>query len=271
MKSTVGQLIDIQVDLANTLYIESGMLQAGYLTWSLYGVSAHQAVEVTQKKPLFQIRETGETNYAGFIKLPVLKAGNEFQFKTTLLFSNHNLKFPILNFKFDKYPNTFIMQYCKGAKFWETRDPDLIDIAQTLRGESGDDVLKYLRIAFQFVHENMKFRENLDHRLGARRALKEGKGDCDEFSDLFITLCRINRIPARRVLGMILTDKNSSNLHAWAEVYIPIYEQWVPFDVALNEFASIKWNYMIRAHVGIRNEAPLVWLKSNYPAVFRDS
>jgi len=245
------------------------MLQAGYLTWSLYGVSAHQDVEVTQKKPLFQIRETGETNYAGFIKLPVLKAGNEFQFKTTLLFSNHNLKFPILNFKFDKYQNTFIMQYCKGAKFWETRDPDLIDIAQTLRGESGDDVLKYLRSTFQFVQENMKFRENLNHRLGARRALKEGKGDCDEFSDLFITLCRINKIPARRVLGMILTDKNSSNLHAWAEVYIPIYEQWVPFDVALNEFASIKWNYMVRAHVGIRNEAPLVWLKSKVGKNFR--
>ena len=259
----------IQVDLANTLHIQSGKLQAGYLTWSLYGESKHQSVEILSQSPAFQIREVGEKNYGGFIKLSALKAGDEFLFKTSLLFSTKNLKFPIINFKFNTYPKTMTAQYCRNAKFWETKDPELTEIAQNLLTEAGDDVRKYLQKTYQFVQNNIKFRENLDHRLGAKLALKEGKGDCDEFSDLFITLCRINHVPARRVLGLLITTPEDFSLHAWSEVYIPVYEDWVPFDVALNEFSSIKWNYIIRAHIGLRNEAPLVRFKSKVGKHFR--
>ena len=129
--------------------------------------------------------------------------------------------------------------------------------------------------ACQFVRDNIKFRENLDQRLGARLALKDGKGDCDEFSDLFITLCRISHIPARRVMGVLLTDAQNHSLHAWSEVYIPLYEQWVPFDVALDEFSSIRWNYLARVHNGLSSEAPLLRLKSkadkNFKAKFAEN
>lgn len=259
----------LQVELTNTLSIQSGRLQTGYLIWSLYGDSLHQSVQILKKIPPFQVREMGEKNHGGYIKLPSLRAGDAFQFATVLLFSSKNLKFPILNFKFSTYPTTLLSQYCRGTKFWETSDPDLTEVAQNLLAESGDDVLIYLRNAFNFVQNNIKFREHLNHRLGARRALKEGKGDCEEFSDLFITLCRINKIPARLVLGVIFIDEKNYNLHAWAEVYIPVYEQWVPFDVALNEFASIRWNYVVRAHIGIRNEATLIRFKSKVGKNFR--
>ncbi|NVM52342.1 MAG: transglutaminase domain-containing protein [Candidatus Helarchaeota archaeon] len=261
--------MEIQVDLANTLSIQSGMLQAGYLTWSLYGESEHQSVEIIQKRPAFQIREMGEKNYGGYIKLPSLHANDEFQFKATLIFSTKTLKFPILNFRFNTYSKTYITQYCRSAKFWETNDPELTEIAKNLLSESGDDVLINLHKAFEFVHDNIKFRENQNHRLGARLALKEGKGDCDEFSDLFITLCRINHIPAQRVMGILVTDANNYSLHAWSEVYIPLYGQWVPFDVALDEFASIKWNYLIRAHMGLKYDAPLVFFRSKVGKNFR--
>ncbi len=260
----------IQVDLANTLYIQSGMLQAGYLVWSLYGESAHyQSVEVLKKIPAFQIREMGEKNHGGYIKLNPLRAGEHFQFKTSISFSTKNLKFPIINFKFNTYPKTLITQYCRSAKFWEINDPELMEIARELLVESGDDVLKYVHRVYNFVQNNIKLRENLDHRLGAKRALKERKGDCDEFADLFITLCRINHVPARRVIGILITGAQEFSLHAWAEVFIPLYGYWVPFDVALDEFSSIKWNYIIRAHIGIRNEAPLVQFKSKVGKNFR--
>ena len=262
--------MDIQVDLANTLYIQSGMLQAGYLIWSLYGESMHQTqVQIKQKFPTFQIREIGEKNHGGYIKLPPLRAGDTFKFNTTLIFSTRSVKFPFINFKFDTYPKTLTAQYCKSSKFWETNDIELNEIAHNLLTESGTDVLKYLQKAFTFVQENIKFRENLDRRLGAKLAIKEGKGDCDEFSDLFITLCRINRIPARRIIGILLTDVNNFSLHAWSEVYIPAYEKWVPFDTALGEFASIKWNYIIRAHIGLTSEVPLIRFKSKVGKDFR--
>ncbi|TFG04679.1 MAG: transglutaminase domain-containing protein [Promethearchaeota archaeon] len=265
----------IRIHLANRIHIRSGMLQAGYLAWSLYGVSENQSVLIESKTPPFQIREMGEQNFAGFIKLPALKANDEFPFKITLLFSTKNLQFPIINFKFNSYPKSFLSQYCRGTKFWEVNDPDLMGIAKTLRTESGDDVLSYLRNTYNFVQKNIKFRENQDQRFGARRALQEGKGDCDEFSDLFITLCRISHIPARRIIGVLLTGSDTFSLHAWAEVYIPLYRIWVPFDAALNEFASIKWNYLLRAHVGLKNEMPLIWFKSkvgkNFHAEFEAS
>jgi len=260
--------MEIQVELANSLSIQSGMLQSGYLIWSLYGESKHQSVQILKKAPAFQIREMGEENYGGFIKLPALRAGTIFQFKTTLLFSTNNLKFPILNFKFNSYPRALITQYCRSTKFCETSDSELVEIAKNLLTESADDVLKYLHKAFNFVRDNIKFREDQDHRLGARLALKEGKGDCDEFSDLFITLCRINQIPARRVIGIILTDPQNFSFHAWTEIFVPVYPEWVPFDVALDEFASIRWNYLTRAHAGL-HDIPLVRFKSKVGKNFR--
>ncbi|MHA1275793.1 MAG: transglutaminase-like domain-containing protein [Candidatus Helarchaeota archaeon] len=258
----------IQVDLANMLTIQSGMLQGGYLTWSLYGESIHQKVQIINTIPPFPIREMSENNYSGFIKLPRLKARDEFKFAITMTFLTTNLKFPFLNFKFSAYQRNMVATYCKRAKYWETNDPELVSIAKNLRA-SNNDVLNYLKEAFTFVHENIKFRENLDRRLGAKMALKEGRGDCDEFSDLFITLCRINQIPARRVLGIILTSVDNFSLHAWAEVYIPLHERWIPFDVALNEFASIKWTYLVRAHSGLQNEIPLIRFKSKVGKYFR--
>lgn len=265
----------IQLDLSNGLAVQSGGINGGYVVWSLYGESPHQQVELSKATPSFKIREMGETNHAGYIKLPYLMAGHDFNFKVTLIYSNNNLKFPLMNFNFDTYPKSLIFQYCRTAKYWEINDPELIEIAATLVKEARADVPTYLQAAFQFVRDHIKFRENLDQRLGARRALKDGKGDCDEFSDLFITLCRISHIPARRVMGVLLTDVQNHSLHAWSEVYIPLYEQWVPFDAALNEFSSIKWNYLVRQHNGLTSEAPLLLLKSkadkNFKAKFAEN
>ena len=264
----------IQVQLSNTLNVQSGSIKGGYVIWSLYGDSPHQKVEISNLSPTFKIRELGETNYAGYIKLPAV-FGTEFNFKATLVFSNDSLKFPLMNFRFNSYQKSLLIQYCRSTKFWEVNDPDLTEIAANILSESDDDALIYLQNAFQFVQDNIKFRENLDQRLGARLALKEGKGDCDEFSDLFITLCRINHIPARRVMGILLTDVNSFSLHAWSEIYVPLYDQWIPFDVALNEFGSIRWNYLIRVHSGLNSDVPLLRFKSkvnrNFQAKFGEN
>ena len=58
---------------------------------------------------------------------------------------------------------------------------------------------------------------------GALYAFRKKKGDCTEFTNLFVALCRLNQIPARRVSGFILQqDKQvqANDYHDWAEVYI---------------------------------------------------
>ena len=53
------------------------------------------------------------------------------------------------------------------------------------------------------------------------------KGDCTEFADLFIALCRINEIPARFTEGF--TVSGSPQAHDWVEAHTDAYG-WVPFD-----------------------------------------
>lgn len=50
---------------------------------------------------------------------------------------------------------------------------------------------------YEWTREKVKY-ENGPFR-GAWTALKEGKGDCEELSSLFIALCRISGVPARTV------------------------------------------------------------------------
>jgi transglutaminase-like putative cysteine protease len=68
-----------------------------------------------------------------------------------------------------------------------------------------------------------------DH--GAVWALQNRHGDCTEFTDLFVTLCRAKGIPARACDGYITTEiqKNDTAKHDWAEVYLDKCG-WVPID-----------------------------------------
>lgn len=53
-------------------------------------------------------------------------------------------------------------------------------------------------------------------------------GDCGQVSLLFITLCRLNGIPAKWQSGWMI-HPNEINLHDWAEIYLDEYG-WIPVD-----------------------------------------
>lgn len=75
-------------------------------------------------------------------------------------------------------------------------------------------------------------RSNVEYRKGpfkgALRALRDGHGDCEELSSLFIALCRVNDIPARTVW---IPD------HCYPEFYLEDSEgngHWLPCEAAGN-------------------------------------
>lgn len=88
-----------------------------------------------------------------------------------------------------------------------------------------------------FVANHLSYQTNFGEDKGAQFALNNRKGDCTEYADLMIALCRYNDIPARRVSGFAINWDTSSLLgkifrssgHAWVELY---FEKlgWVPFD-----------------------------------------
>lgn len=96
---------------------------------------------------------------------------------------------------------------------------------------AGNDVDTVKNI-FDYVVNHMKYSiSEINKNKGALKALQSGTGVCEEFADLFVTLCRAKGIPARVVQGFDLPFKGeeSSTAHAWAEVYFDKYG-WVTFD-----------------------------------------
>jgi len=50
---------------------------------------------------------------------------------------------------------------------------------------------------YDWVRENVKYRDG--ELKGALAAMRDGTGDCEELTSLFIAFCRVNKIPARTV------------------------------------------------------------------------
>jgi transglutaminase-like putative cysteine protease len=61
-------------------------------------------------------------------------------------------------------------------------------------------------------------------------ALHAGHADCGQQTLLFITLLRLNGIPARWQSGMMFAANGYWNLHDWGQLYIAPYG-WMPMDV----------------------------------------
>ena len=61
-------------------------------------------------------------------------------------------------------------------------------------------------------------------------ALHAGHADCGQQTLLFITLLRLNGIPARWQSGMMFAPNSYWNLHDWGQLYIAPYG-WMPMDV----------------------------------------
>ncbi|MHA1443488.1 MAG: transglutaminase-like domain-containing protein [Candidatus Hodarchaeales archaeon] len=135
-------------------------------------------------------------------------------------------------------------KYHESSQYWATQSPLLSDIIAN-EVFLGDDFKQWVRLASNFVLGTITTRENQEKRLGAHKAAKEGIGDCDEFTDLFITLTRIRGIPSRRLTGYHISEGGKSfEAHAWAEIYSPAVS-WIPIDLAMNNIGMHSQNYVV--------------------------
>lgn len=98
--------------------------------------------------------------------------------------------------------------------------------AKKIKGANREEIVKNI---FQYVTEHLDYHIFYEQDRGAKGALKEGKGDCTEYSELMVTLCRARNIPARIVMGLIPHSDKTIGYHNWVEVFFPQYG-WVAFD-----------------------------------------
>ncbi len=140
-------------------------------------------------------------------------------------------------------PQSQRTKYRESSKYWPIHSSSI----QKISGQDWfnlDDLRQWVLSASQYIRTTIKHRENQEERLGAYQAFHHGIGDCDEFTDLFITLTRMREIPCRRLTGCYIANKGLlTENHAWGEVLTPELG-WIPIDIALNDFGH-SINYII--------------------------
>ena len=127
---------------------------------------------------------------------------------------------------FDGYEEMGFRDFLKHEKYIEKDNPEIRQIAESIDDQTQMDVVKNI---YDYVVDNMEYTAHNGKDWGAVKALQWKKGDCTEYSDLFVALCRAKNIPARFVAGYTLRFDDISPKHNWVEVFLQDYG-WVPFD-----------------------------------------
>ena len=97
-----------------------------------------------------------------------------------------------------------------------------------------ENIIEDLHLLSNFIKDEIKYIPgSTTYRTAAEEAIQLKKGVCQDHTQIFLSIVRINNYPCKYVSGFLLTDKDNQNLamHAWAEVYIQDLG-WVGFDVA---------------------------------------
>ena len=147
--------------------------------------------------------------------------------------------------------------YLRDEAFLEKHSPRVARATRELAPKKAAD-LKLLRELFEgtlFELENHGF---IKAERGANRALKMGGGDCTDFSDVLVALCRGRGLPARHVRGVLARPFSSKDTpkHSWVEVHLP-ERGWVRVDPFFTKLGHTSFEELPNEYVSVsfdRNE-----------------
>lgn len=124
----------------------------------------------------------------------------------------------------DYDPNSEPYQLHLGdrGKYIVTSNPYIVKTGDMLWKESSD-VLDYARRCYEYVATNFKYIKGSWRTL--KQILKEGGGECGDFSTLVVNLLRYKGIPSRHNICLRL----NGGYHVWVDFYIEGYG-WIPLD-----------------------------------------
>lgn len=145
--------------------------------------------------------------------------------------------------------------YTRGTSLWKTGNISLLDLAQQIRNQipepSQSNVLALVYAAVDWIQSNIYRSIGLSEPQYPEETIVSQVGDCDDQSNLLITLLRIFNIPCYLLTGhwfqegtrtsgfvwgsiaenaYLYVDWKNSIGHGWAMVYVPPWG-WLPFDL----------------------------------------
>jgi transglutaminase-like putative cysteine protease len=109
---------------------------------------------------------------------------------------------------------------------WLEQSPAIAARARAIVGAETNPYLQAQRV-FDWIVENVTYDYPDIKSRGVTRAFAHLKGDCGEFSHIFVAMMRSLGVPAR----LVFANWFQGGGHAWAEVLLPPYG-WVPVDAS---------------------------------------
>ncbi len=158
--------------------------------------------------------------------------------------------------------------HLSSQPYWEIGNQEIIQTAS--QNQDSYSIYKFVVDTLNYTQEDLT--QKLE-RLGAVEALRNPDlATCQEFTDLFIALARVNNIPARRATGYahsndpilqplsLVTDV----LHAWPEYYNQENNSWTPIDPTwgstmkgVDYFHQFDLKHIVFAYNGRSSRLPL--------------
>ena len=140
-------------------------------------------------------------------------------------------------------------KYLTAEKYLEKDDPAVLEVSKKITGYTE---IEMIRNIYYYVFQNMDHTQYLEEDLGATQAVKSGKGDCTEYADLFVALCRAKGIPARVAEDYYCIEGVDTPRQLWAEVYAKGYG-WIPFDPLLGEVSPAAFDRLRPIYIYLSN------------------
>ena len=115
--------------------------------------------------------------------------------------------------------------------------PEMRALSQEIVGAETNPCLKAKK-CYDWIAEHIKYSYATEYstiRNISDYCRSKGYGDCGQEAMLFITLCRLNGVPARWQTGWN-TFARDRTIHDWSEIYLAPYG-WMPVDPYMGLFA----------------------------------
>lgn len=123
------------------------------------------------------------------------------------------------------------------GEYIDTSNPTIKSIGDDLWHKSSD-VVDYARRCYEYVATHFRYINGNFRTL--KQILKEGGGECGDFSTVVVNLLRYKGIPSRHILCL----KLSGGYHVWVDFYVEGYG-WIPLDAQIKN-SSPKSDYFGR-------------------------
>ena len=162
-----------------------------------------QQVKIIDEKATSQVRHVSYETVSGTVQrmvvsIPFVRAGDTAQALVTFEITRHYIAAPESTdgFSIPSKPDRLVRQYLASSPYIETRNARIRQVAkETTRDVEGD--WHKVEAIYDWVRDHVEYKKG--PLKGAFAALKDGSGDCEELTSLFIAMCRINDTPARTV------------------------------------------------------------------------